>query len=144
MDALRIDFYLVREPAADAGEVTACRIAEKAWSRGHRVHVHTDSPDSARRLDDLLWTWRDESFVPHSRCEGDETEGGSPVTIGWRKVPEFADDLLLNLDVRVPEGFARFSRIAEIVDGREASIAAGRERYRRYREHGCEPSTHRL
>ena len=148
MDAPRIDFYLLEEPEAAACATTACRIAEKAWRQGHRVHLHVDSPESARRLDDLLWTWRDESFVPHSVCAVDEAAGGSadgaPVTIGWGRPPDFAADVLLNLDARVPEGFERFARVGEFVGGTDPARDAGRERFRRYRAHGCDLRTHRL
>ena len=144
MDAPRIDFYLLEEPGAAACDATACRIAEKAWRQGHRVHLHVDSPESARRLDDLLWTWRDESFVPHSVCGGDGVAENHPVTIGWGPLPGFDGDVLLNLDSRVPDGFERFARVAELVGGTEPDRNAGRERFRRYRAHGCELRTHRL
>lgn len=145
MDAPQVDFYLLGDGAGGAAcDVAACRIAEKAWSRGHRVHLHTDSPESARRLDDLLWTWRDESFIPHSVCGADGAAGGVPVTIGWGPLPDFADDVLLNLDARVPAGFERLARIAEVVGGTDSARDAGRERFRRYRAHECELQTHRL
>ena len=161
MDAPRIDFYLVEEPGAAACDAAACRVAETAWRRGHRVHLHADSPESARRLDDLLWTWRDESFVPHAVCGAGEAGagdagasdagaggggagGGASVTIGWSALPELADDVLLNLDSRVPDGFERFARVAEVVGGSDPARAAGRERFRRYRAVGCELKTHRL
>ena len=146
MDAPRIDFYLLEAPGGAACDATACRIAEKAWRQGHRVHLHVDSPESARRLDDLLWTWRDESFVPHSVCGAGEAaaEAAAPVTIGWGTPPDFAADVLLNLDSRVPEGFERFARIGELVGGAEPARSAGRERFRRYRAHGCDLRTHQL
>ena len=147
LDAPRIDFYLLEEPTGAACDVTACRIAEKAWLQGHRVHLHVDSPESARRLDDLLWTWRDESFVPHAVRGADEPadeDAPPPVTIGWGRIPEFAADVLLNLDTHVPDGFERFARVAELVGGAEPDRNAGRERFRRYRAHGCELRTHRL
>ena len=144
MDAPRIDFYLLEEPEAAACEATACRIAEKAWRHGHRVHLHVDSPESARRLDELLWTWRDESFVPHSVCGADEAAADAPVTIGSGSLPRFDSDVLLNLDPCVPDGFDRFARVAEVVGGGEPARSAGRERFRRYRAHGCELRTHRL
>ena len=144
MNAPRIDFYLVEAPGAAACDATACRIAETAWRRGHRVHLHADSQESARRLDDLLWTWRDESFVPHAVCGAEEAAGGAPVTIGWGALPGFADDVLLNLAPGVPEGFERFARVAEVVGGADPDRAAGRERFRRYRALGGEPKTHRL
>ena len=144
MEPPRVDFYLLDEPEGGGRDAVACRIAEKAWRRGHRVHVHVDSPESARRLDDLLWTWRDESFVPHGVCGAGEEAGREPVTIGWGSLPSFADDVLLNLDGGVPDGFERFGRIAEVVGGSQASRAAGRTRFRRYRDGGCDPVAHRI
>ena len=70
--------------------------------------------------------------------------GGASVTIGWSALPELADDVLLNLDSRVPDGFERFARVAEVVGGSDPARAAGRERFRRYRAVGCELKTHRL
>ena len=152
MNAPRIDFYLVEAPEPVACDAAACRIAETAWRRGHRVHLHADSQESARRLDDLLWTWRDDSFVPHAVCGGGADEGAeeaaggadAPVTIGWGALPGFADDVLLNLAPGVPQGVERFARVAEVVGGADSARAAGRERFRRYRALGCEPNTHRL
>ena len=144
MDPPRVDFYLLDEPDGGGRDAVACRVAEKAWRRGHRVHVHVDSAESARRLDDVLWTWREESFVPHGTCGTGEETARAPVTIGWGSLPSFADDVLLNLDERVPDGFERFGRVAEVVAGSQASRAAGRERFRRYRDEGCDPVAHRL
>ena len=152
MGTPRIDFYLLAEsgpgsePGSDSGarDAAACRIAEKAWRSGHRVHLHTGSREAARRLDDLLWTWRDESFVPHAACGPDEAPGTVAVTLGWGELPGFADDVLVNLDPAVPAGFERFARVLEVVGGADSSRAAGRERFRRYRGCGCEPLTHRL
>ena len=145
MNTPRIDFYLLADSGPASCASTACRIAEKAWLRGHRVHLHTASPGTARRLDDLLWTWRDESFVPHSVCETDEAPADVAITLGWGTLPGSTGDVLLNLDASsVPAGFERFTRVVEIVDAADSSRAAGRERFRRYREHGCELFTHRL
>ena len=71
-------------------------------------------------------------------------DGGLPVTIGSGSLPPFDSDVLLNLDSCVPEGFDRFARVAEVVGGGEPARSEGRERFRRYRAHGCELRTHRL
>ncbi|MCI0434251.1 MAG: DNA polymerase III subunit chi, partial [Gemmatimonadetes bacterium] len=51
-------------------------------------------------------------------------------------------EVLINLCEHVPEGFERFARIVEPVDGDAARRKAGRERYRFYRERGLAPDTH--
>ena len=61
----RIDFYILDEASRQDRYLLSCRIIEKAWKNHHRVMVQTGSEEEARHLDKLLWTFRDQSFVPH-------------------------------------------------------------------------------
>ena len=67
---MQVDFYILETAAAHEQLRTACRLAEKAWHKGHRVFIHTDSKETARSLDDMLWTYRQDSFVPHALFSG--------------------------------------------------------------------------
>jgi DNA polymerase-3 subunit chi len=135
----RVDFYIL--PGADprAREATACRITEKAWRLGHRVYLLTDSEEQARRLDDLLWTFKQGSFVPHEIHPGADAE--APVLVGHGAPPEGMSDVLVNLATEVPAGFERFARVAEFVDEDAAVKQAGRVRFRQYREAGIQLET---
>ncbi len=143
----QVDFYVRPDASPDALERFACRLAETVWQRGHRVLVLAPSDTAARRLDDLLWTFRDESFVPHRRLGA----GGSaanepadePVIVGTPGAWEGALDVLLNLTPSVPAEAARAARIAEIVPAGGAGRDAGRRRFREYRDRGFEIRTHR-
>ena len=143
MSAPRVDFYVIGSSDARERLEFACRLAEKAWLRGHRVFVRTQSDDEARAFDDLLWTYHDRSFVPHEVA----VPGGlstAPVVIGTELPQAAADQLLLNLGADVPEGYALFARIAEIIDGDALRRQQGRERFRHYRDRGIAPETHNL
>ena len=61
----RVDFYVLAEDAPDARLRYACRLAEAAVERGERVYLQTASAAEAQRLDDLLLTFNDRSFLPH-------------------------------------------------------------------------------
>lgn len=137
----RVTFYVI--DAADPGARLpfACRLAEKAWKLGHRIHAHVDDTAEATRLDDLLWTFRQGSFVPHE-IVATGTTPAAPVTIGADAALAPPADLLINLAGDVPESFERYARVVEIVDGSEASRQAGRERHRRYKAAGATPETH--
>lgn len=137
----RVDFYILEAGGAEARQRFACRLTEKAFAQGHRVFVHTGDPESARRLDELLWTFRAGSFVPHELAEGDP---GTPVHVGAGEPPREQDDVLINLAPEVPLFFSRFTRVAEVVDGDEGAREAGRERYRFYRERGYTLDTHNV
>lgn len=140
----RVDFYVLPGDAPAARDQLGCRLAEKACKMGHQVYLHADSEAHARRLDELLWTFRAGSFLPHALL-GDDPQPPPQVLIGnaGGAAPP-ARDVLINLAADMPDFFDRFGRVAEIVDQSEDVKRAGRERFRRYREHGCQPETHKL
>jgi DNA polymerase-3 subunit chi len=140
----RIDFYVLATADARGRWMTACRLIEKAFHQGHRIYLKTASGEETVILDDLLWTFRQGSFVPHATVanagDGDET----PVLISHDAPPASMDDVLVNLGAELPAGFERFGRLAEIVDHDEARRQAGRARYKAYKDAGYAPETHRL
>ncbi len=140
----RVDFYILPGDAPAARDLLCCRLAEKACKMGHKVYLHADSEAHARRLDELLWTFRSGSFLPHALL-GDDPQPPPQILIGHAggAAPP-ARDVLINLAAEIPPFFDRFERVAEIVDQSAAVKQAGRERFRRYREHGCQPETHNL
>ncbi len=144
---MQVDFYILEAAAAHERLRTACRLAEKAWRKGHRVYIHTDSNETARSLDDMLWTYRQDSFVPHARFGNHldvDAESSEPVLVGdGTKQPDDID-VLINLTETVP-AFANMSvRVAEIVGAGEAARHAGRIRYRDYRDRGVPIQQHNL
>lgn len=135
-----VDFYIL---ASGAREQTACKLAEKAWSLGHRVYIHTSSAEQARHMDDLLWTFRDGSFLPHEQYQVGQ-EDASPILIGADDAPDTTSDVLINLAQDVPLFFSRFLRVAEIIGSDDAAKNSGRERFRFYRDRGYPLNTHNL
>jgi len=139
----RVDFYVSPNQAAEANLQLACRIAEKAYSKNNRVYVHVQDPQQAKRLDELLWVFRDGSFVPH--CQNtDEKSSQAAVIIGFDEMPEMAPDVLINLADDVPNFFTRFERVAEIVSGAESARNIARSHFKFYRERGYPLETHEL
>lgn len=138
----RVDFYILPDRAAESRPRLACRLAEKAYQLGHTVYIHAASAEQARYLDDLLWTFRQGSFVPHALYPAppDDT---SPVLIGWAEEAPAAA-VLINLTQDIPAFFERFQRVAELVDQTPETLAQSRERFRLYRERGCSPQSHKL
>jgi DNA polymerase-3 subunit chi len=129
----RVDFYLLSAREERARRLFACRLARKAFSLGHRVHIHTPDVEATRDLDALLWTFEGTSFLPHGT---DVNDPDSPVTVHASHTPEDRCDVLINLAPAIPEYFGRFERIAEVVGAGDAERAAGRERYRFFKERG--------
>ncbi len=141
----RVDFYVLSDDAPDARLRVACRLIEKAFDAGLRVYAQTASLPDAQRLDELLWTFNDRTFIPHEVLEGDAaTHEKVMVLIGSADAPASHRQLLVNLSNALPNELERFDRIAEIVDVDPENKRLSRERYKAYRERGCSLETHNL
>ncbi|MEA3290951.1 MAG: DNA polymerase III subunit chi, partial [Pseudomonadota bacterium] len=130
---------------AAARQRLACRIAEKAFRQGLQVYVRVDTPAEAQQFDDLLWSFAQNSFVPHALLSGkDVNDRAQPVLIGDRDGPAWIDGLLVSLTRRVPDDYRRYARIADFVAGGDDDKTDGRARFKHYRELGLEPHTHKM
>jgi DNA polymerase-3 subunit chi len=137
----QIDFYILPTEDPIGRLRMACRITEKVYTLGHTVHIHTDSPEMSRQLDELLWTFRDRSFIPHQIQPQDPQD--CRVTLGHNWDPT-QGGVLVNLAQDVPGFYERFERVTEIVDQAPAARHSARERYRYYRDRGLALRHHRL
>ena len=140
----RVDFYVLSASGDDARLVFACRLAEKAYRLDNTVHILAADEATADRLDELLWTFRDGSFVPHERIAHGAGEPESPVTISSEPNAVCDRDLLINLGDSVPEALDAFPRVAELVTSDEETRAAGRLRFTEYRNNGHDLETHKV
>ena len=139
----QVDFYITGENAADARLKLACTLCDEAMQRDQHVFVNVASESEARKLDELLWTFLQGSFIPHRVVEQPlEETPREPVIIGLAQEPAGQRwDLLINLAADVPEFFSRYARVAELVDGDTTRREQSRERYRFYRDRGYPLST---
>lgn len=140
---MRIDFYLLNETAPDALWLTACRLLEKAYLKQHRVFVYCANQQDAEHLDELLWTFKPDSFIPH-HLQGEGPEPPPPIQIGYSDDPKGFSDILFNLSPTLPTFLKRFQRVIEIVSADEAAKAISRDHFREYRKMGLEPQTHSI
>jgi DNA polymerase-3 subunit chi len=118
-------------------------LSEKAYKQGHQVFINAESGQQLKQLDDLMWTFRDGSFLPHG-LYAENADSTHPVLLGHAVEPEGPNDVLVNLSNDVPAFFSRFNRVAELVGGDEAQRAAARERYLFYKDRGYSLNTHKL
>lgn len=137
----KIDFYLVPESGEKERIAFACRLVEKIYKQQRRIYIHTDHLKTAHQMDELLWTYREDSFLPHN-LYGEGPDPAPPIQIGFDKTPHNHRDVLINLSAIVPEFYPQFSRILELVS--DDTTEAGRERYKFYRTQRIEITTHKL
>ncbi len=137
----QVDFYVLDRVGEQARNTLACKLAEKAWRMENTIHIHTMNQTDAERLDELLWTFRDGSFVPHELIGGDTN---APVTIGFGESTGEPRDLLITLCDEIPAFANTFPRVAELVTADEDCRAKSRQRYAAYRDQGYKIETHKI
>ncbi len=122
----------------------ACKLIEKAYRSGHYCYVLTDSEEQTRIIDELLWTFRAGSFIPHQPYNGQVPEMNKVILIGSLDPPESWWKTIINLSSRCPTDFERAGRILEILNDSEETKALGRDRYRQYQQAEITPTTHKI
>jgi DNA polymerase III subunit chi len=140
----RVDFYVLAQAGPQYRHSFACRLAEKAYRLDHSVLILAPNTADAERLDELLWTFRDGSFVPHHRIATATRDLDSPVTIGCEDDPVPAGDLLINLCDEIPACAESFPRVAELVTSDEECRQKSRKRFTAYRDRGHTLETHKV
>ncbi len=113
-------------------------LVEKSLGRGWQVVIQAGSQERIESLDALLWTFRDESFLPHgSTRDGSETD--QPV---WLTTDDDTPNgaqirfLVDGAELGDPTGF---ERVVYMFDGHNnAEVEAARKRWKRDKESGCD------
>ncbi len=127
----RIDFYQLNPQRHNYDQVV-CRLCQKAYDSKQLTLLLTQNQQQSQHLDHKLWTYSDDSFLPH---DGAETEGlVTPILIHDDPDPKGNRQLLINLSTSVPIYFAQFERVIELVT--EDNKSQAREHYSYYKERG--------
>lgn len=127
----RIDFYQLN-PERHAWDQVVCRLCQKAWDSRQLTLLLTQSEEQSRYLDQKLWTFADDSFIPHD--SEDSTGFVTPILIHDNPEPAGERQLLINLAPSVPPWFAQFERVIELVT--EDNRTQARANYSYYKERG--------
>jgi DNA polymerase III subunit chi len=156
-----VSFYILASESLQERYLFACRLIEKAYRSGHFCYVLTDNAEQSQKMDDLLWTFRAGSFIPHQLYTGelpdiardDVHAASSPgasaaiekvILIGSLDAPEHWQKTIINLSSTCPHASDQTERILEILDNSEATKVSGRQRYRHYQQSGINVTIHKI
>ncbi len=122
-----------------------CRLLRKAVGAGAKVVVVTNEVDLPR-LDADLWAMSPTEFLPHAvATQTGAAPKHTPVILTSTNVQgESCRDVLVNLADTVPEGFAAFARLIEVVGTDDADRAIARQRWKHYTQLGYTLARHDL
>lgn len=98
-------------------------LLEKTLERGWRAIVETSSRERAEALDNVLWTYRDESFLPHG-IAGAATDALQPVLITTEPDNPNGANVRFFVDRAVPENVEGYERVVYLFSGHDPDAVA--------------------
>lgn len=116
-------------------------LVERTVARGWKAFVRADSAERAEALDRLLWTFREDSFLPHGLA-WEPMPDQQPVLIGVDEKASNVPDVLFLVGGMAPSDWMSMdvlalTRVVLIFDGRDpASVQTAREAWRGARAAG--------
>lgn len=140
---MKVDFYVLEVSSAQQAMLFACKLIEQIHALKQKVYIHTMNAAEAERFDHLLWTFKEDSFIPHSLVQHD-TKQVAPIQIGFSDLTPAHSDCLINFCQEVPNFYQQFYRIIEIVFNDENIQQLARERFKFYRSNSCDITTHKI
>ena len=131
----RADFYLIDKPRfREEPLLLVCELVRKAYAAELPTLVLARDTAQAEALDDLLWSFDPDEFLPHQIAGSDEGDVDTPILITTPEMDVPARPLLINLRDAAPAG--SFERVLEVVPADPATRGPLRERWKHYQSLG--------
>jgi len=109
------------------------KLIEKVLESGARAVIRTESAERAEALNSVLWTYDQDSFVPHGTARDGNAEE-QPVWITPEDENPNGADILVLTDGAVAADITGYRRCLEMFDGRdETAVTDARRRWTDYK-----------
>ena len=113
-------------------------LVEKTLERGWRAVVQASSEERVEALDLALWTYREESFLPHG-TRRDGNPDLHPVFLTTDAANPNAASVRFLVDDAETDDLAAYVRVVYLFEGRDAeAVARAREHWTAAKKAGCE------
>jgi DNA polymerase-3 subunit chi len=114
-------------------------LLEKSLERGWRVVVEATSEERADALDAHLWTYRDDSFLPHATWRADDAPDQPIVLAVESGNPNQATVRFLIDNAALPEDCGAYQRVVVVFNGDDGdSLVAARTAWSDCKSRGFE------
>jgi DNA polymerase III subunit chi len=100
------------------------QLLERTLQRGWKATVRASSPERLKALDDHLWTYADESFLPHG-MEDDAQAGEFPIVLTLGDARLNAADVCFAVDGAALPATDGWTRAVLIFDGGDEDALGG-------------------
>ncbi|MBA2239383.1 MAG: DNA polymerase III subunit chi [Lysobacter sp.] len=136
------DFYLIQKSRfREEPLLLVCELARKAHVAGLPTLIFARDAAQAEQLDDLLWSFDPDAFIPHQIAGADsDDEEEADVLIAAPGFDAAMRPLVINLRDAPADG--DFQRVLEVVPADASARGPLRERWKQYQARGFEMKKH--
>ena len=137
----RADFYLIDKPRfREQPLLLVCELAKRGYAANLSILVLARDTAQAEAIDDLMWSFDPDEYLPHQIAGMDEGDDDTPILIATPDMDIPARALLINLRDAAPTG--SFDRVLEVVPADPSARGPLRERWKHYQSLGFELAKH--
>jgi DNA polymerase-3 subunit chi len=112
-------------------------LVERTLERGWRAVVQAGSEERVEALDTLLWTYREESFLPHG-TRRDGNSAAQPIYLTSNEENPNGAGVRFLVDGAETAELSGYDRVVYLFDGRdETAVAKAREQWKAAKGAGC-------
>lgn len=139
-----VEFHILSEAGDVARLRHACQLVDAAYKDGKRVAIQVGDGGEAQKLDDMLWTFHDQAFIPHEIATPSSPSNARIMALIGTTTPRTFSKQLINLGTSIPDDLESIEHVIEVVDGDAQRKQLARDRYKQYRERGWQLETKNL
>ena len=137
----RADFYLIDKPRfREQPLLLVCELAKRGFAANLPILVLARDAAQAEAIDDLLWSFDPDEYLPHQIAGMDEGDDETPILIATPEMDVPARAMLINLRDAAPTG--SFDRVLEVVPADPSARCPLRERWKHYQALGFDVTKH--
>jgi DNA polymerase-3 subunit chi len=112
-------------------------LLEKSLERGWRVVVQSTSPERTEALDAHLWTYSDDSFLPHATARVSDAQDQPIILSAEEGNPNGAKVRFLIDNAALPTDADSYERVVLVFNGEDAeALAAARQAWKDCKSRG--------
>ena len=138
---MRADFYLIAKPRfRDQPLLLVCELARRGHDSGKPMLILARDQPQAEAIDDLLWSFDPDAYIPHQIAREDDPGEDVPVLIASPEIATALRPLTLNLRDQAVDG--PVERILEVVPADPTAREPLRQRWRAYQARNFQLNKH--
>jgi DNA polymerase III subunit chi len=137
----RADFYLIAKPRFLTEPLRlVCELARKAYDANQWTLILARDAAQAEELDELLWAFDEDAYIPHQIAGTDDEDELTPVLIATPDIDAASRVLVINL--RDDAYLGACERVLEVVPADPTAREPLRERWKQYKALGLDVNKH--